>query len=75
MTKATYICRGAKKIVAAYFILFYFLIFFKALFGRFVTRGGSETRGGGGVPVFGRLVRRGVQKRGAVKKIGHKPPP
>jgi hypothetical protein len=44
MTKVTYICRSAKKKVVTYFILFlfyfYFLsIFFKAFFGRFVTRG------------------------------------
>jgi hypothetical protein len=46
MTKVTYICRSAKKKVVTYFILFLFLflflflsICFKALFGRFVTRG------------------------------------
>jgi hypothetical protein len=42
MTKATYICRSAKKKVVTYFILFLFLflsIFLRAVFGRFVTRG------------------------------------
>jgi hypothetical protein len=48
MTKATYICRGAKKKVVInlfyfyfYFILFLFFIYFflRAFFGRFVTRG------------------------------------
>jgi hypothetical protein len=44
ITKATYICRGAKKKVVTYFILFLFLFLFfrillRAFFGRFVTRG------------------------------------
>jgi hypothetical protein len=46
MTKVTYICRSAKKKVVTYFILFLFLFlsiffidFFNARFGRFVTRG------------------------------------
>jgi hypothetical protein len=42
MTKATYICRGDKKKVVTYSVLFLFLFFmdfFKVFFGRFVTRG------------------------------------
>jgi hypothetical protein len=42
MTKATYMCRSAKKKVVTYFILFLFLflfLFFIDFFGRFVTRG------------------------------------
>jgi hypothetical protein len=46
MTKVTYICRSAKKKVVTYFILFLinfnfivYRFFFKAFFGRFVTRG------------------------------------
>jgi hypothetical protein len=43
-TKATYICRSAKKKVVTYFIFIFIFIFilsnfFRALFGRFVTRG------------------------------------
>jgi hypothetical protein len=53
MTKATYICRTAKKkLVTSFYFYFYFYflsIFYKAFFGRFVTRevqkhGGKQNR-------------------------------
>jgi hypothetical protein len=48
MTKATYICRSAKKKVVTYFILFLFLflflIDFKGVFWAFRNKGSSKTR-------------------------------
>jgi hypothetical protein len=42
MTKVTYMCRSAKKKSSC--VLFFLIDFFKAFFGRFVTRGVQNTK-------------------------------